>query len=75
MMSIIKIKNCLLILTVLISGCAGFQSNQVSYISPDLDFLVKSETMTYSITKDSTYGALGVFDDALISEMSNYGGR
>jgi len=73
MMNIIKIKNCLLILTVLISGCAGFQSNQVSYISPDLDFLVKSETMTYSITKDSTYGALGVFGDALISEMSNYG--
>ncbi len=55
------------------TGCAGFQSNQISFISPDTNAVVKPEIITYSITKDSTYGALGIFDDALISEMNSYG--
>jgi hypothetical protein len=73
MIDIIKTKSLLLVFTIFISGCAGFQSNQISIISPDADFLVESETMTYSITKDATYGGLEVFNDVLISEMNSYG--
>lgn len=73
MINIIKRQIFLMIFTVSMSGCAGFQSNQISFISPDADTIVKPEIITYSISKDSTYGALGIFDDALISEMNRYG--
>lgn len=73
MIKTIKRTIWLLAFTALISGCAGFQSNQLSIISPDSSLLVKAEVMTYSITEDSTYGSLEAFDDALISEMNKYG--